>query len=1340
MQTLLNDVKPGARLSDVLAATVSPELLKAPGLVVLNHGAIVANPAEYFVQAGDRYIVGILPQGGGGGEGSGRSKSIGQIVVGIVLVVVGLYTSWAGGASLVVMGAGMILGGVAGLLIKPPSVGTIPPSSNTSRESAYYGITGQSNTPRAYQPVLKLYGRYKMFPALAANPIITNIGVESYISAIYDFGIGNVLVEDILIGDTPADQFAPELRLHSNVQEIRPELANRKVNYDQFSYVLQQNAPLTLKTDSACWLAELDLMFSQGLVNYSDQGNPGPASVSFDASYRRVGAPDWVAVTPDQVLGMPAARRAVQTGVAVTTEPGEGVVQEHESGDYETGYIRRDQYIWNGVTQGWVDAGNPLQLIGTYYGVKDPVLTRGAQTGPTTYSVLVTGERPVYTGAPGFVVTDATTRPKVLCLYLQFPEAAQYEIQITRLDPVSMGTRLFNSATVTTLKSSTAGDMFALKAPHTMLEMRLLASEKLSGVVQNLSAICTSILPRYDANGVMIGETATRNPAWIALDVLVGPANARPLPLHMIDWPSWVALAIYCDEYRTWQINGQTISEPRHTCDVVIDYAATGKEIVESILSCCRANVIRTQTGLYGVAIDQIKAFPRQLVTPSNSWDFAATRSFSEDLHGLRVSFIDNTRQYQRQEIIVYKDGYDATNASRLENLGTFGVTDWFRAWAFGRFMLAQTVHRSEAFTVKMDIEHLAFQRGDLIHFQHDVPKLGGFSTRVVSVAGDVVTVGQELSAAPSAYSVRLADGTIRQGGVLGVLDPQRFTLDSAAGIAADDLIVLGMVDRVVRPYLVMSIEPQNDIAALVALTVYEPLIYDADIGALPPWNPAWGDDLINASDLRIVTISADAQVVYENRKPFEHIIIDFTVDSPFYGYAEVYLNFPGKAPRLIERTETLQGRHSFSLISSEELSQSTVDFTVIPFTGKGLQGVGADVSAPMLGNPLPNPPEYFDLDVKRETITLKWSHPYDEDVVAYQVLYDPRLADSNILGATLLAPSIAWPTASFEVPLRIGTYFIRSIDSAGQYSLEYAAAFTPTEFLWGLNVIAVKDDAPAHWPGMLAGFDRTGSGAEIYTTLGGAGLYPARAEYYYSALHDNGDIFQTRLTSKIIAHDFNESSLMASWLPLASADPLAGHASTIKGGAAIAGNVDVYHEVRWVETYSTMVSWLPLASAAPIGFGSANFGPWRRFQVGEYTGRYFQFRLVAEYVGAAETPDFGAYISGAKIEIDMPDRTAGEYNVQCLPGQITHVQYVPAFKDRPFVSITPGSGTKNDEWQLSNQTARGFDIEYTGTASSPQFDWLAKGYGAQSAADIVGNMRRAKIVARDNQADLPAI
>ena len=88
-------------------------------------------------------------------QGAGKNGGIIQTVLGVVLIVVGALTSWSGGASLVVAGVGMVAGGVAQMLTKPPKFET-GKGVESSRNSSFSNL---SNTAAQGQSMPLAYGR-----------------------------------------------------------------------------------------------------------------------------------------------------------------------------------------------------------------------------------------------------------------------------------------------------------------------------------------------------------------------------------------------------------------------------------------------------------------------------------------------------------------------------------------------------------------------------------------------------------------------------------------------------------------------------------------------------------------------------------------------------------------------------------------------------------------------------------------------------------------------------------------------------------------------------------------------------------------------------------------------------------------------------------------------------------------------------------------------------------------------------------------------------------------------------------------------------------------------------
>lgn len=540
-----------------------------------------------------------------------------------------------------------------------------------------------------------------------------------------------------------------------------------------------------------------------------------------------------------------------------------------------------------------------------------------------------------------------------------FQTPGTYEIRFQRYSIVLTSSNDFNATQLVLLESRIAGNVLNLTRPHTMLEMFVQANNKLNGVVQNLSTYATSIL-RTTTDGVTFVEKPTRNPAWICVDIMTGVSTPNPLPDNMIDWASWIYFAGKCDELVTRTINGVSITKPRYTSDFVVDYTTTVQELLLSVLSSCRASLKITNQGKYGVMLDEEKSIPRQVITPANSWGFSGTRTFSDIPHALKVSYIDGDAtagsgraDWQKNEIIVYNDGYDESNATLFEELGTFGISNYASAWSYGRYMLAQGIHRSEVFTVTMDVENLVCSRGDLVLVAHDVPQIGGVSCRIKSIISNQIQVTEYLSTAPTGYSIRLVDGTVRTGLVVSMVDEETFIVDNTTGMNIDDLIVLGITTRITTPYIVSSINPDKDLTATLSMYRYVPEIYQVDTLHIPTWNPTFGDDLLGedgVTSLYTSKLTITQSLRHEGGRSLNYILIEWAAEPIAASWFA--LSIDHSLDSLSYFQDPIR-EFGYTIIheSFPYIDYGTIDVELIPYSKSGRQGTGKSLSQALLIN-----------------------------------------------------------------------------------------------------------------------------------------------------------------------------------------------------------------------------------------------------------------------------------------------------------------------------------------------------------------------------------------------------
>ena len=81
-----------------------------------------------------------------------------QTILGVILVVVGVFTSWGGGLGLTQLGVSLIVGGVAQMLFAPPKPKQAAERENPNNRPSY-SFDGAVNTSQQGNPVPVGYGR-----------------------------------------------------------------------------------------------------------------------------------------------------------------------------------------------------------------------------------------------------------------------------------------------------------------------------------------------------------------------------------------------------------------------------------------------------------------------------------------------------------------------------------------------------------------------------------------------------------------------------------------------------------------------------------------------------------------------------------------------------------------------------------------------------------------------------------------------------------------------------------------------------------------------------------------------------------------------------------------------------------------------------------------------------------------------------------------------------------------------------------------------------------------------------------------------------------------------------
>ena len=1329
-------IRENEALTDIVGRLGMPDILH-DYLNVSIDGVVIPQENWMTTQATPRNVVyiAVVPQGGGGG-----GKNPLAAIAMIALAVFAAPTAFAWGSIM----AGSTLGGyaaVAGVmfvgalainaLFPPP---TISSPSTQEDSTGFFGMEGLRNRSRPHQAVRNIYGTYRVAPDIAAEPyIVTNSDLQ-ILYALYDFGYGNITLSDIKIGNTAIADFGGYYSIHTNY-------TNGTLNYYKNDNVSESHE-VELRSQPVARTAPssdsdevvVDISFPLGLAKFEEGGGVSSDTVKF-----------WIIFTD--------------------------VATNSDYGIYQMPSFHASQHVAK---------------------VDDYTIT----------------------------LTRTTSKFFVLSLTVTTTNSSEWKVTIQRKPTKTGNVTYYDTAAawddhwadktvLTNIRSVTRVQPLDFKIPHTVLELRITATDKLSGMIDTLTATCGRVLPYY-SGGVQVGTKVTSSHAWIALNILMGDENPDPIPASRINFTTFEGWAAFCGDLNT--------DADDYHADCNWDSKSTVFERLLSVMTAGRATIAHVENK-YSVIYEQFPTVPSQLLTTANSWNFKGTKLFTKQPHALNVSFIDPDSEWQMVDRIVYADGYTESNATYFENISMPLCTSSDRAWKAGRYYLAQGTLRPESFRVTTDIENLVAERGDLITLQYDAGRIGGTPSRITAITGAVVTLRE-----PTQWDevddwylrIRKDDGTQEELQVISQTDSYTFTLSATPSPVAKvgDLVVYGQQNYVTDKFLVKSRMPHTDLTATFELVPIAYAIEDADTGTIPTYTPPITPEIMLYPEcIAITDINIDSNYYFDYRFPFVDVILNW----PDLGAGVVYeIWFSLDGTDNYELVETSKHQVDYILYKKK----STLDFDynktddqlikIIPVNVFGYKSPieSCDSASFTLAydSTLPGKPLFFAGNINADTINLTWIPPVDEDIAGYIIKY----TTSNTPywdNATAQGSIIPYNITNANYNARIGAYMIKTIDTSGNYSDEFGLIRTTVPALQGFDNFQTLTEYPSFsgtkssvevvtveiysddftsdiddWTastailtnpsgklrvtnntanyGAAIGYvtveigktynfyvDRVGgtgtgtyhlgttskyneyvtngtSGDETFvainTTLqiglnvGGStinyyyeydnvlvneatglrlvqdeGNYVQYGTYNYNSIVDLGDVYNAYISSDLARTIINSGS-----------------------ETTLESYQDVIIQVKMSSENPSISDWVHIEDADPIGGATdEDWSGWQNLYAGYYTGRYFAFRAVLVSNKTFITP----HVYELGIKVDMVERTEVANDVTSSGSGALTVTFANKFKDTPSIGITQDNASLGDYYNITNQSATGFDITFKDSDNaiqSRQFDWTATGYG----------------------------
>ena len=345
-----------------------------------------------------------------------------------------------------------------------------------------------------------------------------------------------------------------------------------------------------------------------------------------------------------------------------------------------------------------------------------------------------------------------------------------------------------------------------------------------------------------------------------------------------------------------------------------------------------------------------------------------------------------------------------------------------------------------------------------------------------------------------------------------------------------------------------------------------------------------------------------------------------------------------------------------------------------------------------------------FACNILGQEAHLGWTQIPDLDLAFYQIRYS-TLTDGtgDWANSVSLVEKVSRPATSISVPARQGTYLIKAVDKLGNFSSNATAIVSNVTGVQNFNSITSVSEHP-NFNGTFTNtviadgtlrldsselFDSASGNFDAETTrffdsgVANADFF-ASGNYQFENVVDIGAKHTCRLTATLKQTSDDPDDLFDNRTGLFDAQN-----SNFDGDTP--ANSNAHLEIATSDDNSTYTSF-------------------QNFVIGNYTARFFKFRVVLTSSDLASTP----VVQEVSISIDMEDRIFSGNDIESTAGTKT-VTFTNPYKSGNYALGITGQGmSTGDFFLVESKTINGFNVTFknsSGSAISKTFDFIAKGF-----------------------------
>jgi len=386
-------------------------------------------------------------------------------------------------------------------------------------------------------------------------------------------------------------------------------------------------------------------------------------------------------------------------------------------------------------------------------------------------------------------------------------------------------------------------------------------------------------------------------------------------------------------------------------------------------------------------------------------------------------------------------------------------------------------------------------------------------------------------------------------------------------------------------------------------------------------------------------------------------------------------------------------------------IDQSTYDVRVKAVNSLGVSSTYVSAQRTIIGaiEP-PSDVEDFACNIVGQEAHLSWTQIPDLDLAYYNLRFSEETdGTADWQNSVALVEKVSRPATSISVPARAGTYLLKAVDKLGNFSSNATAIISNVTSTLNFNAVATQSEHP-DFDGTLTNVVITDDAIELDSSElfdAASGNFDDETTRFFDSGVANADFFASGnyLFSDVIDIGAKHTARITASLTQTSDNPddLFDNRS---------GNFDSASSNFDGDTPANANAHIEIATSDD----NSTFTAFQNFVIGDYTARYFKFRVVLISRDGASTPR----VSAVTVTIDMPDRIFSGNDISSGAGTKTVTFTNPFKSDNYAVGITGQGMATGDYFLVESKTINGFNVTFknsSNTAISKTFDFIAKGF-----------------------------